>query len=164
MNDEEQDRRTFFKRAIGMAGGAILLSGSGTFIAACNNAAGPTGPDMSTGVTINGKTVTLDTTKGNWTTLASAGGFADVDALGQQLVVFRLSGSVVSAMSRICPHAGCDVTQSNNGTLGGDRIVCNCHNSVFLTASGQVVSGPARTGLKTYPAAIAGSSIILTIG
>ena len=159
------NRREFFRRALGLAGGAALLVGTEFTVTGCNNSGSNsmTGPDMSQGVTISGNTVTIDTTAANFHVLATKNGFADIDALGRKIVVFRISDTTATAMSRICPHAGCDVTQAYSGTFSGDKIECMCHGSFFLIASGQVVAGPSRSGLQRYPVAVSGTTLIVTI-
>jgi cytochrome b6-f complex iron-sulfur subunit len=74
---------------------------------------------------------------------------ADV-AVGQIVPLGNDSAFVVRdanglyALSAICTHENCDMTQ--DGRVSGSEIVCNCHGSVF-SASGAVVLGPARSPL-----------------
>jgi nitrite reductase/ring-hydroxylating ferredoxin subunit len=51
---------------------------------------------------------------------------------GQRLAVF----------SPTCPHLGCRINRAE-----GSQIVCPCHGSRFST-QGEVLSGPARRGLR----------------
>ncbi|MCT2338199.1 Rieske (2Fe-2S) protein [Corynebacterium sp. p3-SID1056] len=48
------------------------------------------------------------------------------------------------AYSAVCPHQQQKIT-----VVEGENVRCTAHGSVFNTASGEVVSGPATTGLTT---------------
>jgi len=51
----------------------------------------------------------------------------------------------VSAVSRRCPHLGCEVRAAGDGTL-----VCPCHGSRF-DGRGRLRAGPAREDLAALP-------------
>jgi cytochrome b6-f complex iron-sulfur subunit len=53
----------------------------------------------------------------------------------------------VYALSLICTHAGCDISQ--NGSVSGQGIFCNCHGSAF-DPLGNVLGGPARQPLPHF--------------
>lgn len=91
-----------------------------------------------------------------WQFLADLGSFAVGHSVtyeapsGQKIVVTRLAdnGSPEDfiALSRVCPHLGCQVHwQSNNA-----RFFCPCHNGAF-DKSGQPVSGPPKDSNKPLP-------------
>ena len=56
-------------------------------------------------------------------------------------------GGGLYALSLICTHAGCDMTQS--GSVSPARIDCFCHGSVF-SPEGDVLRGPAFSPLLHY--------------
>ncbi|MCP4213516.1 MAG: ubiquinol-cytochrome c reductase iron-sulfur subunit [bacterium] len=58
----------------------------------------------------------------------------------KNVFIFRV-GNGVKAMSAICTHLGCIVTQSEKG------FSCPCHGSYFDRMGG-IVSGPAPKGLE----------------
>lgn len=53
----------------------------------------------------------------------------------------------VYAVSLICTHAGCDISQ--NGSVSGQGIFCSCHGSSFDT-QGNVLGGPAQQPLPHF--------------
>jgi len=82
-----------------------------------------------------------------------------VNGLSTPLAVTRISQTAVVAVSRICTHMGCTVGLPN---APGASLDCPCHGSRFTTA-GQVVNGPAARALTSFPAAISGSEVVITI-
>jgi cytochrome b6-f complex iron-sulfur subunit len=84
--------------------------------------------------------------------LNSTGGYLVV----QNVIVVNTGGSNFIALSSICTHQGCTVAYD---PVAGN-IKCPCHFSVFSN-TGNVISGPAPTSLKSYP--ISKTNNILTI-
>jgi Rieske Fe-S protein len=75
---------------------------------------------------------------------ASALAVGDLQAVsGDPVIIGRDSGGIY-AMSSICTHAGCDMTQ--NGIIRPQGIFCGCHGSRF-DSNGNPVSGPAPSPL-----------------
>jgi Rieske Fe-S protein len=62
---------------------------------------------------------------------------------GAPVAVGRDSGGIF-ALSLICTHAGCDMSQ--NGSVSFGRIDCGCHGSIF-DGQGNVQRGPANQPL-----------------
>ncbi|HLH29239.1 MAG TPA: Rieske 2Fe-2S domain-containing protein [Acidimicrobiales bacterium] len=60
------------------------------------------------------------------------------------LVIQRTAGEFV-AFDATCPHAGCTVAYQAASQI----IACPCHGSEFNPSNGDVVRGPAATGLVT---------------
>jgi cytochrome b6-f complex iron-sulfur subunit len=143
------DRRDFLK-ALAASGGAAAL---GTFLAGC-------APSLTTGSGAgSGSGITLDLTKPENQSLAAVGGALALDANNldpQGLLLYRLNENTVLAFSRKCPHMGCVV-----GEFQGGLAACPCHGSQFDT-NGKVVKGPAPSPLKSYSAALSGSTV--TVG
>ncbi|MFI7581990.1 Rieske 2Fe-2S domain-containing protein [Kocuria kalidii] len=85
----------------------------------------------------------------------AVGSAVRVDQQGVQAVVSRPTADTVVAFSPVCPHQGCTVTP------GDGLYVCPCHSSQFDLATGEVLSGPAETGLEPYPAGVEDGRIVL---
>jgi len=79
--------------------------------------------------------------------------------LGDQHLVLVRDGDQVHGLSATCTHQGCTV----NGVAEG-RITCPCHGSVFDAATGDVVSGPARTPLPAVPVEVRAGAVYLAGG
>jgi len=93
---------------------------------------------------------------GDSSPLGSSGSMALVQASGTALLVARTGPDSFTALSAICTHQTCTITDFSN-----QLFVCPCHGSEFDT-NGHVVRGPAAVALRTYPTQFANGS--LTIG
>lgn len=131
------------RRAVGMAGvaavGAVALSACGSGKSGGSSTPGaPSGPtDVAAAADV------------------PVGSGVKVDASGVQAVVAQPSKGTFTAYSPVCPHQGCAVNPS------GKTFVCPCHSSVFDTATGDVTSGPATTGLTPYPVKVEMGRVIV---
>lgn len=106
---------------------------------------------------VDGNTITIDTTITGGQALASAGGWLISSEHG--FLAVNIDGTRVRAFSDVCTHASCrNAWQYSNSTF-----ICTCHNSVFNT-SGEVVSGPADSPLPEYSANKNGDIIKITKG
>jgi nitrite reductase/ring-hydroxylating ferredoxin subunit len=56
-----------------------------------------------------------------------------------------------------CTHAGCPF--SEEASLEGSTIVCNCHGSEFDLTTGEVQRGPAEYSVRTVPVRVVGDRI-----
>lgn len=80
---------------------------------------------------------------------------------GKELALANSEGSFF-ALDNSCTHA-C-------GPLGdtrlkpGCRVECPWHNSVFDARTGEVISGPARKAVKTYPTRVVDGVVFVRIG
>ncbi|MFW6188596.1 MAG: Rieske (2Fe-2S) protein, partial [Actinomycetota bacterium] len=83
------------------------------------------------------------------------GSAVTVDRGGAQAVVGRPDPGTVVAFSPVCPHQGCMVTPREK------LYVCPCHASQFDLRTGEVLSGPAGTGLAPYPVRVEEGRIVL---
>lgn len=61
------------------------------------------------------------------------------------------------AFQKFCTHAGCPVSHVDRS-----GIVCTCHNSVFSSTDGSVVSGPARKPLAGAKARASAQKVYLS--
>lgn len=85
-----------------------------------------------------------------------------LDAIGDftyegDIIIIRTGDSSYIALSKICTHEGCTVSYNS----ANNQLPCPCHGSVF-SATGQVVSGPAQSNLRTYNVTIESDSLVLT--
>ncbi|GGK74633.1 Rieske (2Fe-2S) protein [Ornithinimicrobium pekingense] len=120
-------RRTVLCAAAGLsalapASAALTACGSGD-----GQATGPTVADDGT-VTVP----VADTAVGEATYYGDA-----------KVVVTHPSQDDYRAFDATCPHQGCATSSFDDGVL-----VCPCHGSEFDPATGDVVGGPAPTGLR----------------
>jgi len=70
-----------------------------------------------------------------------------------QTVVTQPTAGTFKAFDAVCPHQGCTV-----GSVEGGQIICPCHQSHFDAATGNVVSGPAPTGLAAKKITVTGGT------
>lgn len=77
---------------------------------------------------------------------------------GSTAVMIVRRGDVVHALKDTCSHAGGPLSE---GELVGDTITCPWHRSVFRTADGAVLHGPAGTRQVSYAARILDGQIEL---
>ena len=106
---------------------------------------------------VDGNTITIDTSISGGEALASAGGWLIASEFG--FLAINIDGARVRAFTDVCTHASCrNAWQFSNSTF-----ICTCHNSVFNT-SGEVVSGPADSPLAGYSATKNGDIIKITKG
>ena len=90
---------------------------------------------------------------------ASALAVGDVKVVPGASAVIARDAQGVYAMTLICTHQGCDMSQ--NGSVTANGITCDCHGSRF-DPNGNVVVGPAQSPLQHY-AVTADASGNLTI-
>jgi Rieske Fe-S protein len=121
--DSEQTRRTFLK----------VVSSTATVGALGIACGGPEGASEATG----------PVSAGNISSVAV--GF--LAAVGGAPVILGRDAGGLYAMTAICTHEQCDMTQ--NGTISPGAIACNCHGSRF-SGVGSVTAGPASSPLKHY--------------
>ncbi|MGB5935490.1 MAG: Rieske (2Fe-2S) protein [Ornithinimicrobium sp.] len=60
------------------------------------------------------------------------------------------------AFDATCPHQGCAVSDFSEG-----RLVCPCHGSEFDPESGDVLGGPATSGLTVKEVTVSGDDLIV---
>jgi nitrite reductase/ring-hydroxylating ferredoxin subunit len=77
------------------------------------------------------------------------GSIVGVEVEGQAMAAVRCAAGWVLTPDR-CPHAQCPF--SLDGELAEDgTLICNCHGSEFDPVSGDLLLGPALTGITVVP-------------
>lgn len=109
-----------------------------------------------TGGTMAGCSTAPAGTDSDLTTTDVPVGSGLIQSQGDYVITQPTSGQF-RAFEKICPHAGCAV-----GEIQGTNIVCGCHGSRFDLTTGEVVQGPATTGLTEVSVAVEGDR--LTVG
>lgn len=92
---------------------------------------------------------TIDLNNSSYTALNSNGGYV----LKNGVIIARLAGGNIVALSSTCTHAGCTVNFDGSSTFP-----CPCHGSVF-SSSGSVLNGPAFQPLTRYNTQLSGTSL-----
>lgn len=72
----------------------------------------------------------------------------------EKIVISQPTPGEINAFSTTCTHQGCPVSQ-----ITESGIVCACHNSVFSTLDGSVISGPATKPLDSIQVTISEDQI-----
>lgn len=101
----------------------------------------------------SGKTISIDLGSADNAVLKNAGG----SKLVQGILVIN-TGSGYVALSSICTHQGCTVGYNSTA----NKVQCPCHGSEFST-TGSVITGPANAPLESYPVALKGTTLEITV-
>lgn len=109
--------------------------------AACSGDSGSPVAPAGNGVTVSGNTMTVPLAQNQ--ALSQPNGMILVSSA--RALVIRLSATEYRAMTSVCTHEACTVSQ-----FDGNRLTCPCHGSQFSTTGG-VVTGPATRSLRVYP-------------
>jgi nitrite reductase/ring-hydroxylating ferredoxin subunit len=90
----------------------------------------------------------------------------DLDQLGnRELAAFDVSGTRIAianvddafyAFGDTCTHQGCSLA---DGSLEATVVTCPCHGSQFNVTTGDVVRGPAREPVRSYPVRLEGGTV-----
>jgi len=75
---------------------------------------------------------------------------------GSAAVLGRDAGGLY-AMTAICTHQQCDISQG--GAVSASGLQCNCHGARFST-TGAVISGPAKSPLEHFQVDLAATGAI----
>ncbi|MEI2715914.1 MAG: Rieske (2Fe-2S) protein [Candidatus Nanopelagicales bacterium] len=73
----------------------------------------------------------------------------------KMIVVTQPKSGDFKAFTSTCPHQGCTVAK-----VTADAILCPCHGSQFSAETGDVLVGPATTGLTPVAIRVKGTEII----
>jgi 3-phenylpropionate/trans-cinnamate dioxygenase ferredoxin component len=84
---------------------------------------------------------------------------------GHELAAFAVAGNRIaiatvdgafSAFGDTCTHQGCSLAE---GSLSGTTVTCPCHGSEFDVTTGEVLRGPAREPVRSYPVRLEGGAL-----
>jgi nitrite reductase/ring-hydroxylating ferredoxin subunit len=76
---------------------------------------------------------------------------------GRELAAFAVNGNRIAiakvgdvfyAFDDTCTHQGCSLA---DGELNDTTVTCPCHGSEFNVTNGEVLHGPAREPVRSYP-------------
>ena len=113
--------------------GATGAVASGVLLGGCGSAADePADAASAAGEVMAGIAEAADVPVGGGTVVESA-----------RIVITQPTEGDFKAFSAVCTHQGCLVTEVRD-----DGILCPCHGSRFDLATGEVLAGPARSGLE----------------
>jgi Rieske Fe-S protein len=159
MNESRLTTRREFCQQAGQAATLAVLAGAFTSLLQSCGAEDPlssSGNALSTiSATLTNNTITL-TIDAN-SPLATVGSAALVQYSNSALLVARTAQDTFVALTAICTHQNCTITNFSNATY-----TCPCHGSQFNT-NGQVTKGPANTSLKKYQTAFANNQLTITV-
>jgi len=153
-------RRDFFIKTV--QGGVILAMPGllSSFLESCNNnITGPAGAGLAT---VQGTTsgtnvvVSIDSSS----PIAKTGSAALINFSNGSLLVDHPSANTYNALSSICTHQGCQISNYDSGS---NQFVCPCHGSRF-DVNGNVTQGPAGAPLQKYQTSISGTQLIIKVG
>ena len=135
-------RREFLVKA-GFAAGSVVLTvsalGSGGMAAAFGDVTVTIGPDSP---------------------LNKVGGFQIVQSPAGKLIVIHSEDNKYEAFSAKCTHRGATVEYD----AAAKQIHCPRHGSRFDPETGNVVKGPAKNALPSYPTDISGQTVTIKAG
>ncbi len=77
---------------------------------------------------------------------------------GSVVAVAMLAGEL-HAFDDTCPHAGCSLAE---GELDGHTVACPCHMATFDVTTGDVVEGPAQSGIAIWSVAVADGALVIS--
>lgn len=74
-------------------------------------------------------------------------------------VVVQPTEGEFHAYTAVCPHQGCLVQ-----TVTEEEIICPCHSSRFSPTTGELLSGPADSGLAEAQVEQSGDDLTISMG
>jgi 3-phenylpropionate/trans-cinnamate dioxygenase ferredoxin component len=75
---------------------------------------------------------------------------AAFDVSGNRIAIASVGGAFY-AFGDTCTHQGCSLAE---GDLEGQIVTCPCHGSQFEVTTGDVLRGPAREPVRSYPVSL----------
>jgi len=91
-----------------------------------------------------------------------------LDQLGnRELAAFDVSGTRIAiasvgdafyAFGDTCTHRGCSLAE---GDLEATIVTCPCHGSQFDVTTGEVLRGPAREPVRSYPVRVENGALLV---
>ena len=151
------ERRSF----LNWVGVGILANSLPVAIAACSNSPAKTS-NKEIEQTTRPKATRINSLRmiGTSSELEKMGFILNTDITDKPIMVFRHpeTGELI-AINPKCTHQQCDVEIDPKQNF----LVCPCHDSYF-SFSGEVLQGPARIPLDTYPVEQNGYLIVVNLG
>ena len=160
------DKPAGSSRRIVLTGASAL--GAGCLLAACGTDSGATGSNGANGGDFSNNPAPAGSKGGTGSTGDSGGDssggaalalVADVPENGGIIkgdyVITQPSSGTFRAFSKVCTHAGCDVSKVDAGV-----ITCPCHNSTFSIEDGSPTGGPANKALPETKVKVDGDNIV----
>ena len=156
------NRRDFFKKA---GQGTVILAVPAivsSILESCNNNLTNPTANSSSLTNVNGTfsngivKLTIDSSS----PLSKTGTAAMLNFTNGQLLVDHPSANTFNALSPICTHQGCLITNYDSGS---SQFVCPCHGSHY-DVNGNVVTGPATSALQKYQTQFASNTLTVNVG
>jgi nitrite reductase/ring-hydroxylating ferredoxin subunit len=99
-----------------------------------------------------------------WVKVAQAGDVGPgtgkvVEAEGQSLALFNV-GDTFCAIDNTCTHQGGPLGE---GELAGEVVTCPWHGAQFNVRTGQVLTPPARQGVRAFPIKVEGEDVLVEL-
>ncbi len=155
-------------RRVVLAGATAL--GAGCLLAACGTDTGEAGSNGSSGGDFSNNPAPAGSKGAD--TGSTSGGDSGGDTGGAALalvadipegggiikgdyVITQPASGTFKAFSKVCTHAGCDVSKVDAGV-----ITCPCHNSTFSIEDGSPTGGPATKPLAETKVTVDGDNIV----
>jgi len=135
------DRRDFIQKSIILTCG---IAGASAFLEACKKNNNTSGAPV-----VN---FTIDISSSQYSALQKNGSYVYYSA--SSIIIARDHSGNFVALYDVCPHAGCTIQFD----AGASNFPCPCHGSQF-NESGNVIQGPATTGVKKYSTSLSGTML-----
>lgn len=144
-------RRTVLATAGAIGAGALLASCAGSQTSTGEGGSAPAGsgsPSQDASVDEPTNTDVLVSA-----TDVPVGGAVFLQSRG--VVVTQPTEGAFKAFDARCPHQGCMVSDTQS-----EDLLCPCHGSLFSPDTGEVLRGPARSGLSEIPVKASDGQIV----
>ena len=82
-----------------------------------------------------------------------------VEVEGVSLALFNVDGTYF-AIANACTHVGGPLGE---GALIGKEVTCPLHGAQFDVTCGKVLSGPARSDVKSFPVSVEGNNLFVEL-
>lgn len=150
-----KNRRDFLKQTSFLCGG-VLLAGTALTTESCKVKTATSAPTITPNAVVDGKVnIPVDDFKelnSRIIEVSSAGPMVTKITL----LVNKNPDGTYTAFEYICPHERGPLVKE------GDKLVCPWHNSQF-TLNGDLIQGPAKTGLTKYPVTVEKGNVVVKV-
>src|SRR5215467_1875473 len=82
-----------------------------------------------------------------------------VGAEGRCIALFNVAGTF-HAIDNTCTHRGGPLGE---GDLAGEVVTCPWHGAQFNVKTGDVLTPPARTGVRSFPVQVQGNDVLVEL-